>query len=225
MPDIVQASGIVIYHKLGSDYYPIACGTSASINITTDKLELAPYNSGKWRAYEYGRITGTISTTGLIKLNPGASAYGPIDLLDYQLAFQKVLTKYVITDPNANSRTYEVICLVDDFTIDTDAGGVATYSMSMTMTSDPAFIQTAPDPGGADVDAWEYNATGGETTISNAAIINDEVLDVRRNGIGLEVIVTGTPTGSQVKYTAATGSFTFGMALGAGEWIVVIYVN
>jgi hypothetical protein len=97
--------------------------------------------------------------------------------------------------------------------------------MTMTMTSDPAFVQTAPDPGGADVDAWEYNATGGETTISNANIINDEVLDVRRNGIGLDVISAGTPTGSQVKYIPATGSFEFGMALGAGEWIVVIYVN
>jgi hypothetical protein len=225
MSDIVKASGIVIYHKLGSSYYPIACGTSASINITADKLELAPFNSGKWRAYEYGRITGTISTSGLIKLNPGATNYGPIDLLDYQLAFQKVLTKYVITDPNNNSRTYEVVCLVDDFTIDTDASGVATYSATMTMTSDPAFIQTAPDPGGDDVDAWEYNATGGETSISNAAIINDEVLDVRRNGIGLEIIGSGSPTGSQVLFVPSTGTFTFGMALAAGEWIVVIYVN
>jgi hypothetical protein len=225
MSDIVKADGIVIYHKLGSSYYPIACGTSGTINITTDKLELAPFTSGKWRSYEYGRITGTISTTGLIKINAGANNYSPIDLLDYQLAFQKVLTKYVITDPNGNSRTYEVNCLVDDFTIDTESGGVATYSMTMTMTSDPSFVQTAPDPGGADVDAWEYNATGGETTISNAAIINDEILDVRRNGIGLEIINAGSPTGSQVKYTSGSGSFEFGMALAADEWIVVIYVN
>lgn len=225
MSDIVKADGIVIYHKLGSNFYPIACGTSGSINITTDKLELAPFTSGKWRSYEYGRVTGTISTSGLIKINAGATNYSPIDLLDYQLAFQKVLTKYVISDPNGNSRTYEVVCLVDDVTIDTESGGNATYSMTMTMTSDPAFVQTAPDPGGTDVDAWEYDATGGETTISNAAIINDEVLDVRRNGIGLEIISAGSPTGNQVKYIPSTGSFEFGMALGAGEWIVVIYVN
>lgn len=225
MSDVVKASGIVIYHKLGSAYYPIACGTSATVNITTDKLELAPFTSGKWRSYEYARITGTISTSGLIKINAGASNYSPIDLLDYMLSFKKVLTKYVITDPSNNSRTYEVNCLVDDFTIDTEAGGVATYSMSMTMTSDPAYIQTAPDTSGDDVDAWEYDATGGETTISNANIINDEVLDVRRNGIGLEIIAAGSPTGNQVRYIPATGSFQFGMALGAGEWIVVIYVN
>lgn len=225
MSDIVKADGIVIYHKLGGAFYPIACGTSATINITADKIELAPYSSGKWRSYEYGRVTGTISTSGLIKINAGASAYGPLELLDFQLSFLKVLTKYVISDTNGNSKTYEVNCLVDDFTIETEAGGTATYSMTMTMTSDPTFIQTAPDPGGIDVEAWEYNATGGETTISNAAIINDEVLDVRRNGIGLEIISVGTPTGNQVKYISATGSFEFGMALGAGEWILVIYID
>jgi len=225
MSDIVKADGIVIYHKLGGAFYPLACGTSATINITADKIELAPYSSGKWRSYEYGRVTGTISTSGLIKINAGASAYGPLELLDFQLSFLKVLTKYVISDTNGNSKTYEVYCLVDDFTIETEAGGTATYSMTMTMTSDPTFIQTAPDPGGIDVEAWEYNATGGETTISNASIINDEVLDVRRNGIGLEIISVGTPTGNQVKYISSTGSFEFGMALGVDEWILVIYID
>lgn len=225
MSDIVKADGIVIYHKLGGSFYPLACGTSATINITADKIELAPYSSGKWRSYEYGRVTGTISTSGLIKINAGASAYGPLELLDFQLSFLKVLTKYVISDTNGNSKTYEVNCLVDDFTIETEAGGTATYSMTMTMTSDPTFIQTAPDPGGIDVEAWEYNATGGETTISNASIINDEVLDIRRNGIGLEIISVGTPTGNQVKYISNTGSFEFGMALGVDEWILVIYID
>lgn len=225
MSDIVKADGIVIYHKLGGAFYPLACGTSATINITADKIELAPYSSGKWRSYEYGRVTGTISTSGLIKINAGASAYGPLELLDFQLSFLKVLTKYVISDTNGNSKTYEVNCLVDDFTIETEAGGTATYSMTMTMTSYPTFIQTAPDPGGIDVEAWEYNATGGETTISNASIINDEVLDVRRNGIGLEIISVGTPTGNQVKYISSTGSFEFGMALGVDEWILVIYID
>jgi hypothetical protein len=225
MSDIVKADGIVIYHKLGGAFYPLACGTSATINITADKIELAPYSSGKWRSYEYGRVTGTISTSGLIKINAGASAYGPLELLDFQLSFLKVLTKYVISDTNGNSKTYEVNCLVDDFTIETEAGGTATYSITMTMTSDPTFIQTAPDPGGIDVEAWEYNATGGETTISNASIINDEVLDVRRNGIGLEIISVGTPTGNQVKYISSTGSFEFGMALGVDEWILVIYID
>jgi len=225
MADVVKPDGIVIYHKLGSNYYPIACGTSATITVTTDKIELAPFGSGKWRSFEYGRTTGTISTTGLIKVNAGATNYSPFDLIDYQYAHLKVLTKYVITDPQNNSKTYEVNCLIDEITINAEAGGVATYSMTMTMISDPAFVQTPIDTGGADVDAWSYDATGGETSISDVSLVNVELLDVRRNGIGLDIINTGSPTGSQVLFVPSTGTLTFGMALGAGEWILAIYVD
>jgi hypothetical protein len=93
------------------------------------------------------------------------------------------------------------------------------------MTSDPTFDQVVVNPDLNDVDSWSYNATGGETTITNVVIENVDVWDVRRNGIGLEIITTGTPTGSQVKYTAASGTLEFGMALGAGEWILTIYVS
>jgi len=225
MADTVKPDGIVIYHKLGSNYYPIACGTSATISITTDKIELAPFTSGKWRSYEYGRTTGTISTSGLIKINAGASNYSPFDLLDYQFAHLKVLTKYVITDPQNNSKTYEVNCLIDDITFQTDAGGSATYDMNMTMISDPSFVQTPIDTGGADVDAYSYDATGGETSISNSSLINVELLDVRRNGIGLDIIYSGVPNGSQVKFTAGSGTLEFGMNLAATEWILAIYVD
>lgn len=225
MADTVKPDGIVIYHKLGSNYYPIACGTSATITINTDKIELAPFTSGKWRSFEYGRTTGTITTNGLIKVNAGATNYSPFDLLDYQLAHLKVLTKYVITDPQNNSKTYEVNCLIDSIQLNTDAAGTATYNASMTMISDPSFIQTPIDTGGADVDAYSYDATGGETSISNASLINVELLDVRRNGIGLEIINAGAPNGSQVKFTSGTGTLEFGMALGVDEWILAIYVD
>ena len=225
MSDTVKADGIVIYHKLGIGFYPIACGINASITTTTDKIELAPYTNGKWRTFEYGRTTGTITSSGLIKLDPGSSAYSPFDLLDYQYAHEKVLTKYTITDPQGNSKTYQVNCLIDEVTLNTDAGGVATYTMSMTMTSDPTFVQIPVDTGGANVQAWDYTATGGEVSITNVALIGDEVVDVRRNGIGLEVIFTGSPNGNQVLFDDTTGEFTFGMGLGADEYILVIYVE
>jgi hypothetical protein len=225
MSDTVQANGIIIYHDLGSGYFPIACGISGSISVTTDKIELAPYTSGKWRNYEYGRTTGTISSSGLIVVQNGLTNYGPFDLLDKLLDHQKVLTKYVISDPLGNSKQYSVDCIVDEVSFNTEAGGVATYNMSMTMTSDPTFDQVVVNPDLNDVDSWSYNATGGETTITNVVIENVDVWDVRRNGIGLEIITTGTPTGSQVKYTAASGTLEFGMALGAGEWILTIYVS
>lgn len=225
MSDFVKADGVVIYAKLGSSYQPIACGTAATITTTSDKLELAPYTSGKWRSYIPNRITGTISCQGLIKIQPGSGLYSTFDILDYQYEQFFVLAKYVITDPNGNSKTYEVNCLVDEVSFNTQAGGTATYSFTLSMTSDPSFVQTPVDTGGDNVQAWDYTATGGETVIGSSVLIGNEVIDVRRNGIGLEVIFGGSPNGSQVKFTLGSGQLEFGFALGADEYILVIYVD
>jgi hypothetical protein len=92
------------------------------------------------------------------------------------------------------------------------------------MSGDPEFNQTPINDALTDVDSWDYTATGGETVISNATLIGVDVLDIRRNGIGLQVITAGTPTGSQVKFNSGAGSLEFGMALGVDEYILVIYV-
>jgi hypothetical protein len=104
-------------------------------------------------------------------------------------------------------------------------GQTATWSFNLTMNGDPSFDQVVVNTPLTDVDSWGYDATGGETTISDSSILGVDVLDVRRNGIGLEVITGGTPNGSQVKYNSGAGSLEFGMALGAGEWILTIYVD
>jgi hypothetical protein len=225
MSDYVKADGIVLYAKLGTNYYPIACGTSISITTTSDKIELAPYTSGKWRSFIYNRISGTITGSGLIKIDAGNNLYSVFDLIAFQYEQLFVLAKYIITDPNGNSKTYEVNCLVDEVTLNTDAGGAATYNFSLSMTSDPEFIQTPVDTGGDNVQAWDYTATGGETSISDAVLINNEVIDIRRNGVGVEIIFSGTPNTNQVKFTPSTGLIEFGYALGAGEYILVIYVD
>ena len=225
MSDFVKADGLVLYAKLGTNYYPIACGTSISISTTTDKIELAPYQNSRWRSFIYGRTTGTITGSGLIKVAPSGNLYSPLDLIDYQQNHDIILAKYTVTDPQNNSRTYEVACLIDDVTLAADAGGTATYNFTLSMTGNPEYIQTPVDTGGDNVQAWDYTATGGEVIISDPVLVNNEVVDVRRNGIGLEVIFVGVPNGNQVKFTDNTGELEFGFALGAGEYILVIYVD
>lgn len=225
MADAVKGQDVVFYAKLGANYYPFACAKEVTISQTTDKLELAPYTTGKWRSYIYGRTSGTITGTGVVKVVADASKYGIFDLLDYQLQHQIILTKYTTTDPQGNFKTYEVPCLIDDVTFTGTVGQLATYSFSLTMSGDPEFNQTPITQPLTDVDFWDYTATGGETTISDASIIGVGLLDVRRNGIGVEFITTGTPTSSQVLYTALTGELTFGTALSAGEWILALFLD
>ena len=225
MSDVVRGDGVIFYAKLGTTFYPFACSKDVTITHTTDKIELAPYTSGKWRSYIYGRTTGTITSSGVVKVVPDSGKNGIFDLLDSLKEHFIILTKYSVVDPSGNTKTYEVPCLIDEVTISGTVGATATYTFTLTMNGDPAFDQVVVDTPLTDVDSWGYTATGGETTISDSVILGVDVLDVRRNGIGLEGITTGTPNGSQVLYNSGAGSLTFGFALGAGEWILTIYVD
>jgi hypothetical protein len=225
MADVVRGDGVIFYAKLGTTYYPFACSKDVTITHTTDKIELAPYTSGKWRSYIYGRTTGTITSSGVVKVLPDSGKNGIFDLLDSLKEHFIILTKYSVTDPQGNSKTYEVPCLIDEVTISGTVGATATYTFSLTVNGDPSFDQVVVDTPLTDVDSWSYTATGGETVISDSSILGVDVLDVRRNGIGLEVIYSGTPTGNQVYYNSSAGSLTFGFALGVDEWILTIYVD
>jgi hypothetical protein len=130
-----------------------------------------------------------------------------------------------LTDPQGNARQYDVPCLIDEINLTGVTGSNTNYSFTLSMNGDPSFDQTIVNPPLTDVDSFGYTATGGEVEISDAVLIGVDVIDVRRNGIGLEVITIGTPTGSQVLFIPATGSLEFTFALGADEYILVIYVS
>lgn len=225
MADPVKGENVVFYAKLGTAYYPFACAKDVTITQTTDKIELAPYTTGKWRSYIYGRTSGTITGNGVIKVDAGVGKYSIFDLLNFQTDHIIVLTRYSVTDPQGNQKSYDVPCLIDEVSVSGSVGQFATYSFTLTMSGDPSFNQTPVNDALTDIDSYDYTATGGESTISNAVLIGVDVLDVRRNGIGLQVITVGTPNGSQCKFDASTGQIEFGMSLGAGEYILVIYVS
>ena len=225
MADQVTGKDFVLYTKLGTQYYPFACAREVSVSITTDKIELAPYTNGKFRSYIYGRSTGQITGSGVVKVEAGSGKYSIFDLLDFQQAHIVALAKYTLSDPQGNSRTYECTCLIDDVTLTGAVGSNASYNFTLTINGDPTISQTLVNPPLADVDTWDYTATGGETLISNAVLIGVDVLDIRRNGIGVQVILTGTPNNNQALFNPATGQITFGYALGVDEYILVIYVS
>ena len=225
MSDPVKGGDFILYLKLGTGYYPVACAKEITVTTTTDKIELAPYTNGYWRSYIYGRTTGVITGNGITKIVVPGSNYSIFDLIDYQTNHFPVLARYNLTDPQGNARQYDVPCLIDEINLTGVTGSNTNYSFTLSMNGDPSFDQTTVNPPLTDVDSFGYTATGGEVEISDAVLIGVDVIDVRRNGIGLEVILIGTPTGSQVKFIPATGSLEFTFALGVDEYILVIYVS
>lgn len=64
--------------------------------------------------------------------------------------------------------------------------------------------------------------TPGSTTITDTVIIGKRVIAVNRNGIQLKEVTTPA-SGEEVNVNTVTGLFTFGSALGANEYILLIY--
>lgn len=73
----------------------------------------------------------------------------------------------------------------------------------------------------------EYKEATAGTSIIMPNTINKNVLLVLRGGVGRELISSGTPTDSQILFTAATGTFSVasGNDFFDGEIITVQYIN
>lgn len=222
---VVQPNGIVLYARLGAGYYPIACSKDVSITTESGSIETAPKTNGLWRTYEYERLTGSITGSGLVNVVPDASFYGILDIWNYQFSQLPVLAKFQMTDSDANVAVYECSCLVENVSITGSASAISGFSYTLKINGSVSASST-PTTGGTTVDSWSYTeAVGGTVTIGTAELIGADVLIVDRNGIGLEVITTGTPTGNQVLFTSGTGQLEFGYALGIDEYINVVYVS
>lgn len=83
------------------------------------------------------------------------------------------------------------------------------------------FIWTSPGGGGGATEyAYDFTASGGETSFSYSGFAGSSLILVMRSGIGIKPIFSGSPSGSQVLFSGTT--FTFGTPLGVGEWVRVI---
>jgi hypothetical protein len=222
----VNPGGIVLYARLGSGYYPIACSKDVSITTESGSIETAPKTNGVWRTYEYERMTGSITGSGLVQVVSDAGKYNVLDIWSYQFSQLPVLCKFQMTDVDANVSVYECEALVESVTIGGSASAPGS-SFNYTLKINGAFsASTTPTAGGTTVDSWVYTeAVGGTTIIGDAVLIGADVLSVARSGDDMPVITSGTPTGNQVKFTSGTGQLEFAYALGIDEWITVVYVS
>jgi hypothetical protein len=118
------------------------------------------------------------------------------------------------------------ICNITSLSINAPQKDVATYNISLQGSGAYNTTGTEVDPSGViivganPVKTKGYTASGGETSITFADTIGYACLYVSRGGVDAQnILITGTPTGDDVKFVSATGVLTFGRALAAGEYI------
>jgi hypothetical protein len=71
---------------------------------------------------------------------------------------------------------------------------------------------------------FEYTATGGEMDVTDAELIDKNVVAVKRDGVDASYIISsGTPVDKEALYETSTGTVSFGIALEPGEQVKVLY--
>ncbi len=68
-----------------------------------------------------------------------------------------------------------------------------------------------------------YTANEDEYEITDANLIGKHLFLVLKDGIGYELLTSGSPTGKQVVFNSTTGLLTFGVTFAADEIITYIY--
>lgn len=131
MADAVKAEGLVIAYLFEDNVYPLACAKNSSITMSRDFIELAPKTNGLYREYITGRRGFTISGSGLVKMAQ-----------DYMQSFEFFAdffsgtdTKYTafldLIDAQNNYRIYQFECYIQDLTLDSTIGSIASYNYTL----------------------------------------------------------------------------------------------
>lgn len=224
--NVVRPKAVILYAKLGSVYYPVACAKDCSFTTTSEFVELAARSSTKWREYEYGRITGKISGSGLTMLTPETSLYNIFDVLGNQLNGVKFLVKYSVYD-GVNYKVMEANVLVEEVTIAGSSTGFSTYNYSFQITGEVKVSSTYVSDENPKIKTFEYTAT---STISSIAVpitgTNTSLLLAYINGISKKVnIYPDAYAANEVQWRQSNGTLYFGTSMVNGNYLKVIYID
>jgi hypothetical protein len=221
----VQAKAVVLYAQLGSIYYPVACAKDVNITTTSDFLELAPRSSIAWREYEYNRLSGVISGTGITKIDTTESLYSIFDIAGFQFNQLKFLVKFSAVE-NDVYRVFECNVLVKELNIQGSASAFSSYNYELQI-SGPVIISTTPvlntNPS---IQVYEYEATGTVSSLVLPFSVDAVLVVVYINGVSKKINLSPSGYGAnEVQYDAVTQTLVFGTSLAADDYVKIIYVD
>jgi len=203
-----------------------ACSTTCTFSVSIDQKEVTSQTSAWFREYKNDVAIWTVSCDGLITL----SGFSYLFMLDKQLTREPIEIKFVVDNGVDGLVIINGICNITSLAINAPMRDVATYNVSLQGSGAYNITGTQVDPSGViivganPVKTKGYTASGGETSITFADTIGYACLYVSRGGVDAHnILISGTPTGDDVKFVSATGVLTFGRPLAAGEYIRALF--
>jgi hypothetical protein len=184
-----------------------------------EEIESTFIGSGADKSYIPGRVSRTLRGNGPIYLDRDVDVQ---DVYGIASARQIISWSFEATDNDAATISYTGTGFFTSVNITGDVNNAADCAYTIRVTGEVNASTGLPTPGTGDADVYVYTASGGEISFANAVLIGATVIDVERNGVGL--IVTGSaPSVNEAQFTSGTGTITLNYALGAGEYVQVIY--
>jgi len=199
-----------------------ACSTTCTFSVNIDQKEVTSQTSAWFREYKNDVATWNVTCDGLITL----TGFSYLFMLDKQLAREPIEIKFVVDNGVDGLVIINGICNISSLAINAPQKDVATYNVSLQGSGAYNTTGTQVDPSGViivgsnPVKTKGYTAAGGETTVTFADTIGYACLYVSRGGVDAQnILISGVPTGDDVKFISATGVLTFSRPLAAGEYI------
>ena len=224
---IVRPKAVILYAKIGSVFYPVACAKDVTISTTSDLYELAPRSSKVWREYEYGRISGEISGSGLSVIDAGVTHYSIFDLIGTQFNSVKWLAKFSMVDADGKYKVFECNVLVKDVSITGSSTAISSYSYTLQISGEVTISSTFVANTNPKIKTFESDIT---TTISSIFIpttgTSATILVVYVNGVSKKINIYPDAYGAdEVQWRADNSTLYFGTNLVNGDDLKVIYID
>jgi len=132
MADTLKAEGLVIAAMDGSgNVYPFACATNSSITISGETLEIATISNNSYRSFVGGRLSFTVSGSGLAKMTE--TSMNGINFFDNFITGTNTKFKCFLDliDNQNNYQSYEFYVIITSLTLDSTYGAFPTYSYTL----------------------------------------------------------------------------------------------
>lgn len=216
---LVKGKNFNVFVQDSGQWKLIYCSQSCSLSINTELLNTTSKGDGAFERFIARKINWTVSASGLIYFD---KPYTAASLAQLQLSRVPVMMRLEQDDEDGNVITYEGETIVASSEQSGEYSSVSTWSADF-QGSGPLVISNTGTTGESEVFSFQYEATGGETSISLPELIGAELLDIAWN---FDLIIRQHPAAygtSEVQFRSDTGTIAFGTALTPEAKISGIY--
>lgn len=223
---VVQPKAVILYAKIGSVFYPVACAKDVQINLSSDLIELAPRSSKVFKEYEYGRVSGEITGSGLMVINGENTQYTIFDILGTQLNSVKWLAKFSI-EANSEFRVLECNVLVKELSFSGSSTEFGSYSYTLQISGEIIVSTSYVANSNPKIKTYELTAASTQSSqIINTTGTSATILVVYINGISKKInIYPNGYAADEVQWRADNETLYFGTPLSTGDKLKVIYID